>query len=121
MGVRALLALRGRRRFMERAQRGARSHRHFTFDCGSGRVGPGVEKLLKILDDAVIFTRSNHIQYFDQNLKARNSTVSDAQNALFSLMDRLDDAEWRNLVNELKSAIHPVDQRATYIWFAFFP
>ena len=72
-------------------------------------------------DAAVIFKRSNHIQYFDHNLKARNLTVSDAQHALFSLLERLDDADWRKLVNELQMAIHPVDQRATYIWFAFFP
>src|SRR5215510_13162494 len=74
-----------------------------------------------MLAAAVIFKRSVHIHYFDHNLKARNSTVSDTQQALLSLLERLDDADWRKLVNELQLAIHLVDQRATYIWFAFFP
>ncbi|HEV2666028.1 MAG TPA: hypothetical protein VG324_14005 [Blastocatellia bacterium] len=47
--------------------------------------------------------------------------MSDAQNAFLSLLYRLDDADWKKLVDELQWAIHPVDQRATRIWFAFFP
>ena len=33
----------------------------------------------------------------------------------------LDDADWKKVVDELQWAIHPVDSRATRIWFAFFP
>jgi ferredoxin len=38
-----------------------------------------------------------------------------------SLLNQLDDAGWRKIVNELLPAIHQVDRRATQIWFAFFP
>jgi ferredoxin len=47
--------------------------------------------------------------------------MSDAQNAFLSLLAQHDDADWAKIVDELQWAIHPVDQRATRIWFAFFP
>jgi ferredoxin len=47
--------------------------------------------------------------------------MSDAQNTFLSFLYRLDDADWKKVVDELQWAIHPVDQRATRIWFAFFP
>ncbi len=47
--------------------------------------------------------------------------MSDTQNAFLSLLAQRDDADWAKIVNELQWAIHPVDQRATRIWFAFFP
>lgn len=47
--------------------------------------------------------------------------MSDTQNAFLSFLYRLDDAAWKKVVDELQWAIHPVDQRATRIWFAFFP
>src|SRR5574341_1584427 len=47
--------------------------------------------------------------------------MSNNQNAFLSFLDQHDDADWTKIVNELQWAIHPVDQRATRIWFAFFP
>jgi len=47
--------------------------------------------------------------------------MSDSQNAFLSFLDQRDDADWKKIVNELQSAIHPVDRRATRVWFAFFP
>ena len=47
--------------------------------------------------------------------------MSDAQNAFLSYLYQLDDADWKKVVDELQWAIHPVDSRATRIWFAFFP
>src|SRR4029434_2450295 len=47
--------------------------------------------------------------------------MSDLQNAFLSFLYQHDDAAWKKVVNELQWAIHPVDQRATLIWFAFFP
>jgi len=47
--------------------------------------------------------------------------MSDTQNAFLSFLYQRDDADWKKVVNELQWAIHPVDQRATRIWFAFFP
>jgi hypothetical protein len=47
--------------------------------------------------------------------------MSDIQNAFLSFLSQHDDADWKKVVNELQWAIHPVDQRATRIWFAFFP
>jgi ferredoxin len=47
--------------------------------------------------------------------------MSEAQNAFLSFLYQLDDAAWKKIVDELQPAIHPVDQRATRIWFAFFP
>ncbi|MGH9842888.1 MAG: hypothetical protein ACREEM_29470, partial [Blastocatellia bacterium] len=38
-----------------------------------------------------------------------------------SYLDQQDDAAWERIVAELQSSIHPVDRRATHIWFAFFP
>src|SRR5262245_10598163 len=36
-------------------------------------------------------------------------------------LHRQDDGSWERIVDELQSFIHPVDRRATRIWFAFFP
>jgi ferredoxin len=47
--------------------------------------------------------------------------MSDTQNAFLSFLHRLDDAAWKRVVDELQRTIHPIDQRATRIWFAFFP
>src|SRR5262245_23784659 len=47
--------------------------------------------------------------------------MSIIQNAFLSFLNQHDDADWTKIVNELQWAIHPVDQRATRIWFAFFP
>src|SRR5262249_45219504 len=47
--------------------------------------------------------------------------MSDSQNAFLSFLYQLDDADWKKVVDELQWAIHPVDSRATRIWFAFFP
>jgi ferredoxin len=47
--------------------------------------------------------------------------MSDVQNAFLSFLSQRDDADWKKVVNDLQWAIHPVDQRATRVWFAFFP
>src|SRR5262249_55866220 len=47
--------------------------------------------------------------------------MSDSQNAFLSFLDQRDDADWKKIVNELQSAIHLVERRATPVWFAFFP
>jgi ferredoxin len=47
--------------------------------------------------------------------------MSDTQSSFLSFLYRLDDAAWKKIVDELQWAIHPVDSRATRIWFAFFP
>ncbi|HEU0183854.1 MAG TPA: hypothetical protein VFS27_00965 [Blastocatellia bacterium] len=47
--------------------------------------------------------------------------MSEAQNAFLSFLYQLDDVAWKKVVDELQPAIHPVDRRATRIWFAFFP
>jgi ferredoxin len=47
--------------------------------------------------------------------------MSEAQNAFLSFLYQLNDAAWKEVVDELQWAIHPVDKRATRIWFAFFP
>jgi ferredoxin len=47
--------------------------------------------------------------------------MSEPQNAFLSYLYQFDDAAWKKVVDELQPAIHPVDQRATRIWFAFFP
>jgi ferredoxin len=36
-------------------------------------------------------------------------------------LNQHNDADWAKIVTELSPSIHPVDQRATRIWFAFFP
>ncbi len=38
-----------------------------------------------------------------------------------SHLNQLDDEAWVKIINELSPSMHPVDQRATRIWFAFFP
>ena len=47
--------------------------------------------------------------------------MPDIQNAFLPFLFQHDDAAWNKVVNELQLAIHPVDQRATRVWFAFFP
>jgi ferredoxin len=47
--------------------------------------------------------------------------MPDIQNAFQSFLYQYDDAAWKKVVNELQREIHPVDQRATRVWFAFFP
>jgi ferredoxin len=47
--------------------------------------------------------------------------MSDTQSAFLSFLAQRDDADWKKVVNDLQWAIHPVDQRATRIWFSFFP
>lgn len=47
--------------------------------------------------------------------------MADSANQLISYLSKLDDADWVKFVAELQPAIHPVDQKATQIWFAFFP
>ncbi len=47
--------------------------------------------------------------------------MTDQQNQLEVSLNKLDDAAWAKLVAELQPGIHPVDQKATRIWFAFHP
>lgn len=47
--------------------------------------------------------------------------MADSANQLASYLNKLDDSAWAKFVAELQPAIHPVDQKATRIWFAFFP
>ncbi|HQR35325.1 MAG TPA: 2Fe-2S iron-sulfur cluster-binding protein [Blastocatellia bacterium] len=47
--------------------------------------------------------------------------MADQQNQLEVLLDKLDDAAWATLILDLQPAIHSVDQKATRIWFAFYP
>lgn len=47
--------------------------------------------------------------------------MADLENQLVSHLKKMDDAAWAKIVAELQPAIHPVDQKATRIWFAFFP
>lgn len=43
------------------------------------------------------------------------------QNQFEQYLNQQDDASWAKIIAELQPAIHPVDQKATRIWFAFFP
>ncbi|MBO0859202.1 MAG: (2Fe-2S)-binding protein [Chloracidobacterium sp.] len=47
--------------------------------------------------------------------------MAEAQNAFLSFLYQLDDPAWKNVIDELQAAIHPVDRLATRVWFAFFP
>lgn len=47
--------------------------------------------------------------------------MADQQNQLELSLSQFDDAAWAKIVAELQPTIHPVDQRATRIWFAFHP
>ncbi len=47
--------------------------------------------------------------------------MSNTQNAFLSFLSGLDDADWKKVIDELQPEIHPVDSRATRVWFAFFP
>ncbi len=39
----------------------------------------------------------------------------------FTQLHSQNDAAWSQVLDELQSSIHPVDQKATRIWFSFFP
>lgn len=47
--------------------------------------------------------------------------MADHQNQLERYLNEYDDSAWAKVVEELQPAIHPVDQKATRIWFAFYP
>lgn len=47
--------------------------------------------------------------------------MTDHQTQFEAFLNQHDDPAWANIVAELQPAIHPVDQKATRIWFAFFP
>jgi len=47
--------------------------------------------------------------------------MSDHQNQLEVYLNAQEDSAWANVIDELQPAIHPVDQKATRIWFAFHP
>ena len=42
-------------------------------------------------------------------------------NSFESFLQQHDDTDWLQVLFKLEPNIHPVDQRATRIWFAFFP
>jgi ferredoxin len=84
-------------------------------------MGSGAQLLLKMKNVAGIFALSNHSRSSVHNLELGFQLMSDTQNTFLSFLYRLDDADWKKVVDELQWAIHPVDSRATRIWFAFFP
>jgi ferredoxin len=45
--------------------------------------------------------------------------MANNENHFYFLLNQQNDADWARIIEEL--TIHPVDQRATRIWFAFFP
>lgn len=47
--------------------------------------------------------------------------MADQQNQLEVSLSKIDDAGWAKIVADLQPAIHPVDQKAARIWFAFYP
>lgn len=47
--------------------------------------------------------------------------MADQQNQLEVSLSKVDDAMWAKTIADLQPAIHPVDQKATRIWFAFHP
>ena len=47
--------------------------------------------------------------------------MADHQSLFEAYLNQHDDAAWEQVIDQVWSAIHPVDQRATRIWFAFFP
>jgi ferredoxin len=42
-------------------------------------------------------------------------------NKLYSILARQTDSDWSKALDRISPSIHPVDRRATRIWFAFFP
>lgn len=49
------------------------------------------------------------------------ATNQAAQTAVENLLSQQNDSDWAKTIAELEPAIHPVDRRATRIWFSFFP
>ncbi len=47
--------------------------------------------------------------------------MANHQNQLEVYLNAFDDTGWATVIEELQAAIHPVDQKATRIWFAFHP
>ncbi|MCI0336421.1 MAG: (2Fe-2S)-binding protein [Acidobacteria bacterium] len=47
--------------------------------------------------------------------------MSNNENHFYVFLNQHNDSEWARVITELLPSIHPVDQRATRIWFAFFP
>jgi len=47
--------------------------------------------------------------------------MADHQNQLERYLNEYDDSDWAKVLEGLQPAIHPVDQKATRIWFAFYP
>ena len=81
-------------------------------------MGSGAELLLKMKNVAGIFALSNHSRSSVHNLELGFQLMSDTQNTFLSFLYRLDYADWKKVVDEFQWAIHPVDSRATRIWFA---
>lgn len=49
------------------------------------------------------------------------ATNATSPTALENLLAQQSDKDWARIVGELEPAIHPVDRKATLIWFSFFP
>lgn len=47
--------------------------------------------------------------------------MTDHVNTFHAFLNQHDDAAWARVLAELSASIHPVDQAATRVWFAFFP
>lgn len=47
--------------------------------------------------------------------------MSNQDAPFYQFLSRQDDAAWARVIADLTPSIHPVDQRAARIWFAFFP
>lgn len=47
--------------------------------------------------------------------------MSNNETPFYSYLSQINDADWAKIIDELSPTIHPVDRRATRIWFAFFP
>src|SRR5215510_3683077 len=47
--------------------------------------------------------------------------MSNHESFYYSILARQRDSDWVQILDRLSPYIHPVDRRATRIWFAFFP
>jgi ferredoxin len=47
--------------------------------------------------------------------------MSNNESFYYSVLARQTDSDWAKILDRLSPSIHPVDRRATRIWFAFFP
>lgn len=47
--------------------------------------------------------------------------MSNQDAPFYQFLSQQDDVAWARVIAELTPSIHPVDQRAAHIWFAFFP